>query len=413
MVPVQFLGLLLIGAAAFLILWGEGLLKSKPALFLSSAVILTAMVLRALCMEHETLDYQNFLQGWVQFFRDKGGWSALRYSVGNYNVPYLYFLALFSYLPVWDLYLIKLLSVAFDVLLAWGALHIVKHFSQTFTARLAAFYLTLLLPTVLLNGAYWGQCDSIYAAFGLWSLAFALEERGVMAMAAAALSFAFKLQAVFLLPVFLLFLIARKLQWYHLPVFPLTYALTVLPAVLAGRPPLDTLLLYASQTGSIGSGLNYNSPSVFAFPLPALDPERLSMLGIGAAFALVALLSLFCLVQRDRLSDRSLLTCALLLSLGIPFLLPHMHDRYFFLADVLSLVLAITEPRLLLAPLGVSFASLLGYHAYLQGRYLLPMSYGAAALCGAMLLLLVYLPLTLEPRYGGGRARRGKRRQGR
>ncbi len=158
-------GLVLLGALGFLILWREGVLSRRRLLFLSAALLFAAMTVRALCMDHETLDYQNFLTVWVNFFRENGGFAALRESVGNYNVPYLYFLALFSYSAVRDLYLIKLLSICFDVLLAWGTLRLAGHFSKSAAVRLAAFFITLLLPTVVLNGAYWGQCDSIYAAF--------------------------------------------------------------------------------------------------------------------------------------------------------------------------------------------------------------------------------------------------------
>ena len=388
--------LFLIGAAGFLILWGEGLFKTKAALLLSAALLVLALGLRVPLLPHETLDYQNFLRGWVQFFRDNGGWRALGLSVGNYNVPYLYFLAAFSYLPVPDLYLIKLLSILFDLLLAWAVLRLARCFSKTATARLAGFFLTLLLPTVVLNGAYWGQCDSIYGALGVWSLVFALERKPFRAVAAIALSFAFKLQAVFLMPVFLIFLFTGRMKWYHLLAFPVTYFLAVLPAVLLGRPLADTLLLYFSQAGSVGSGLNYNSPSVFAL-LPIRGQEELwARAGIAAAFVALAALYAFCWPRRRRLGERALLVCALLVVVMVPFLLPHMHDRYFFLADVLSLALAVAAPQLVHVPLCVSFASLLGYHAYLRMRYLLPMRYGACALLLVLLTLAFYLPATLS-----------------
>ncbi len=400
-------GLVLLGALGFLILWREGVLSRRRLLFLSAALLFAAMTVRALCMDHETLDYQNFLTVWVNFFRENGGFAALRESVGNYNVPYLYFLALFSYSAVRDLYLIKLLSVCFDVLLAWGTLRLAGHFSKSAAVRLAAFFITLLLPTVVLNGAYWGQCDSIYAAFAVWSVYFALRGRGIRAVAAAALSFAFKLQAVFLLPVFLIFLFAKKIKWRHLAVFPLTYFLAVLPAVALGRPLADTVLLYFDQAGSVGSALNYNSPSIFAFVRGDVDAALLSALGVGAAFLFLLLLFLLCFIQRRSLNDRALLTCAVLVCVAVPFFLPHMHDRYFFLADVLSVALALTAPPLAFVPVCVSFASLLGYHAYLRQRYLLPMRYGAVALLAVILALVIYLVLCLsEP---GGTRRRAAR----
>ena len=385
------IGLLILGALGFLILWGEGLLKRKTSLFASAALLLAAMLLRGLCMDHETLDYQNFLTVWVTYFRDHGGFAALRNSIGNYNLPYLYFLAFFSYLPARDLYLIKLLSVAFDLLLAWGLLRLVQLYRREVTAALAAFFVTLLLPTVILNGAYWGQCDSIYAAFAVWSVYFALDGKPVRSMIAIALSFAFKLQAVFIMPVFLVFLFAKKLRWYHLPIFPATYLVTALPAVIAGRPLRDAVLLYFDQAGSVGSALNYNSSSVFAFASRNADTALLSRLGIVFAFGFLALIFVWCFLRRRSLSREALLIVTLLICVAVPFFLPHMHDRYFFLADVLSVALAVVLPRLSFVPVCVSFASLLGYHAYLRMRYLLPMRYGAAALLVVIVTLIFAL----------------------
>ena len=388
------IGLACIGVLAVLILWYEKLLKRKGTLLLSLALIAGAMVLRGLCMEHETLDYRDFLSRWVQFFRDNGGVKALSQSVGNYNVPYLYFLALASYSPVRDLYLIKLFSVLFDVALAWGVLRLSRRFAGVY-GRLIVFFAVLYLPTVILNGAYWGQCDSVYAAFAVWSIVFALEDKPVRSVAAIALSFAFKLQAVFLMPVFLIFIFARKMKWYHLGVFPLTYLIVVLPAIIAGRPPLDTLLLYWNQAGTVGSGLNYNSPSMYALVPYGADTEGLSTIGIAAAFAFLLLLFILCWFKRKSLDDTVLFVCALLISTAVPFLLPHMHDRYFFIADVLSPVFAIVAPLFIHVPVCVSFASLMGYHAYLLRRWFLDrpqsLAWGAFALLIVLITLVVYL----------------------
>ena len=52
-------------------------------------------------------------------------------------------------------------------------------------------------------------------------------------------------------------------------------------------------------------------------------------------------------------------------------------------------MLAFSLPGYLLAAPLVQFASLLGYHAYLKMRYLLPMRYGSAALILAFALALI------------------------
>lgn len=390
-----YYGLLILGVLAFVILWAEGALKTKAALFTAAALILAAMVLRGVCMEHETLDYQNFLTRWVRTIREQGGFKALQWNIGNYNVPYLYFLALFSYSSIRDLYLIKLLSIAFDVLLAWGVMRTVYCFTDKRAKVLAAFFVTLFLPTVVLNGAYWGQCDSIYGAFAVWSVYFALKDKPVASVCMIALSFAFKLQAVFLMPVFLIFLFARKIKWWHLVFFPVTYILVVLPAVLLGRPFKSTLLLYFNQAGTVGGGLNYNSSSMYALLRGAENTEQLAAIGIFAAFAFLALLYLFCFLRRRQLDNKALLICSLLVCVAVPFLLPHMHDRYFFLADALSVAFVFVWVKLVHVPVFVSFASLMGYCAYLTGRWFLnkpqSMAWGAIALIAVLFTLIVEL----------------------
>lgn len=385
---------LMLSAIAFfalLLLYKEGLLK-KPAPVVT-ALLLTAaaFILRALVFDYETLDYQNFLSQWVEFFRQHGGFRALRYPVGNYNIPYLYFMALFSYSSVYDLYLIKLLSTFFDLLLAYAVLRLVSRWRKSVWLRLCCFFTVLLWPTVFLNSAVWGQCDSIYVALALLGIDAALDERPILSMCCIALSFGFKLQAVFIMPVYAVLWMQGKLKWYHFLVFPGVYVLLVLPAVLAGRPFMDTITLYLSQTGSIGSGLNYNSPSIFAMIRNIADTEAASRAGIIGAFAYMLAVLGLCFIKRRELNERALLAAAVLLAVGIPFLLPHMHDRYFYAADILTLLWVFAFPEYFPAALLAEFASLLGYHAYLKMRFLLPMRYGSVSLLLVLLLAIFFL----------------------
>lgn len=127
-------------------------------------------MLRGLCLNYETSDYTQFLTVWVDFFRTHGGLAALREPVGNYNVPYLTFLALISGSSLSDLHLIKLFSIFFDVVLAWSVMQLVGLFRREAAWKLTAFFLVLFWPTVVLNGALWGQCDSVYAALAVLSV---------------------------------------------------------------------------------------------------------------------------------------------------------------------------------------------------------------------------------------------------
>ncbi len=384
---------------AFWLLYREGLLKKTPHFVSALVLIFLAFLLRAFALDYKTLDYEDFLSRWVEFFRQNGGFKALGRPIGNYNVPYLYFLALFSYIPVSDLYLIKLLSIFFDVLLAYGSMKILSLFKKSPAVLISCFIGVLCLPTVFLNGALWGQCDSIYVALALLGIYFALTDRPCLSMVLAALSFGFKLQAVFILPVYAVLWFKGKFNWKHFLLFPLSYVILVLPAVFAGRPFIETVTLYFSQTGSIGSGLNYSSPSVFAILNRINNEELASKLAIAAAFIFMLTVLGLSFWKRKELSNSSVMWAALLFTLGIPFLLPHMHERYFFAADIMCLILAFAVPKLAAAAALSQFASVLGYYAYLKRRYLLGMNYGAWAIFLLLITASVFFVLSLRKNF--------------
>lgn len=382
-------------AMALVLLYFSGVFKKPAHVAVSAVLIAAAMALRGCVLYWQTGDYNDFLAKWVRYFADNGGFSGLKGSIGNYNIPYLYFLAWFSSSDIRDLYLIKLLSIFFDVILAWASMQLAGLFTKSTGRKLFCFFAVLFLPTVFLNGALWGQCDSIYAAFAVLGVYLALSNRPWSSVVCAALSFAFKLQAVFVMPVYAAFLFSGRIKVRHVLAFPLTYLAAVLPAVLLGRPFLDTLTLYFSQAGSVGDGLNYNSPSIFSILTSTPDAAKWSKFAVLWAFAFVLTL-LFVLYKKRRTADnRVLLAAAVLFAVAVPFLLPHMHDRYFFCADVLTLVLAVAFPETLVLPCLVEFGSFLSYYAYLGMRYLLPPATGGWAMAASFVLAAAYLAVCL------------------
>jgi hypothetical protein len=381
------------------ILWKEGLFQTSLQRFAVLTMVGLAFVLRYCCLTYETLDYQDWIRVWIDSLRQAGPWKGLGQEIWscNYNVPYLYFLAVFAASSIYDLLLVKLLSIFFDVLLAWFTLRLVGVFTQSPAKRLVAFLGILWLPTVYLNGALWGQCDVIYVAFAVLSLYLMFTDRPCWSMAAIAVSLSFKLQAIFLLPVYFVFFIAKRIKLWQFLVFPLTYVLTLLPAVLAGRDFWELLTLYVNNTSTIGDGLNYNSSSLYALlDFSSLDTQAAARIGIVMAFFLCAGVFVWMLLRREDITDTVLLGCCVVFCIGVPFLLPHMHDRYFFLADILTFALAVVAPGMSLTPVLVSFGSLLGYHAYLKMRYLLPMRYGSWAMLTALVLSCGYVAYSLN-----------------
>ncbi len=384
--------MLFLFAFSLLILFSEGFLSDIKRVFFALGALIVAFGARIFFMGHETLDYLDFLLPWVEFFRKSGGVRALADFFGNYNAPYTYLLAVFSYIDVNPLYLIKLSSIFFDIVLAWAVLKIVFHLTEDENNALAAFSAAMLLPTVILNSACWAQCDGIYAAFSIWALYFGLKNKFLPSMICMAVGFSFKLQAIFMLPVFGIFLFSGKMKFKYIFVFPLAYIAMMLPVIFAGRGIKDALLYYFTSMGSTGNGINYNSVSIFALlKVPFMDYNPI----IPAVFITLAFLITLGIVflsssLGNKLTSKSEVLAAALLVTVIPFLLPHMHDRYFYLSEIMLLILGFSFRNLFYFPFFSQFASLLCYHAYLMQRYLLPLSLGSTVLLVLLVILIYY-----------------------
>ncbi len=390
----------LFGAAMFLGLWlltRDGLLSSRRRLAIAIAVVLGAFAVRMCYIDARSGDYNSFLQHWAEFFRENGGLRAIGEPIGDYNLPYLYLLALISYLPFDDLHMIKLMSVVCDVLLAFYAMRLTTTITESDKAPLASFLVVLCLPTVFLNSSWWAQCDSIYATFALAALYYGLKHRPVLAVLMGALSFAFKLQAIFILPIFAVLLMRGDIKWRHVPLFPAFYALLVLPAVIAGRPPLDALLIYAHQTGEYSSHITLNAPTLGTVFKQMEDTSGASAFMIVLAFVYLAALLLVAWNRRKSLDDRGILLMALAMAVGIPFLLPSMHERYFYLAEILSVVCAAGGLMSFVIPTLVQAASMICYDAYITGYYRLRLGLATFLMaCGAALIVIALLRYSPE-----------------
>ena len=394
--------LILLMALALYLLWRE--CRDAKLLWIAALPVAAAFLIRALCLDYASGDYNSFLAHWVQFFRENGGFAAIAQDIGDYNVPYLYFVAAISYLDVPDLYLYKLFSILFDVLLAWGCLRLTRALwpeRQKDYVPVIAFLAALFLPTVVLNGAYWGQCDSIYGALVVHALAQLLEDRPRSSVVLMAVAFSFKLQTIFVLPLWGVMWLARRVKFWHLWLFPATYMVTILPALLLGKPLWDILKVYFDQMGEYSS-LTLNAPTIFQF-IPydlEVDEGLLSTLGIGAAALVVLALLAVGLFMGRKLDRRAFFTMAVVLAIGVPFFLPHMHERYFFLADMLTLCWACTDRKRIPVCGLAAGSSLACYIVYLRLKYSVIISVGgqrfvmaveAAMMLAALVLSIIEL----------------------
>ena len=85
------------GITTLFFLWKLGFMRSIKAVLICTSLLSIALLLRLCCFDRENTDYEWFLKVWIEFFRENNGLKGLGRSIGNYNVPYLFFLALFEF----------------------------------------------------------------------------------------------------------------------------------------------------------------------------------------------------------------------------------------------------------------------------------------------------------------------------
>ena len=316
-------------------------------IFFLVAVTLLAFAVRLKFFPFASDDYRQFLQGWFSELRANGGLAAVGRNVGDYTPTYLYLLAFLSYIPAPDLYLIKLLSFAGDIVLAFFARRIVLLKYEQFWGEIA-YAVVLLLPSAVLNSAAWGQCDSIYTAALLACVYYVLTERPYAAVTAFSIAFAFKLQAVFLAPFLLLLAVRRKIPWRSLLIVPGVYLLAILPAAMLGRDLGDLFTVYFRQTQQY-SDISMYLPNLSVW-YPKDTPPSVGMTVALVAACAAMLIAVYLGLREFDLSDEMILSLALLSVLFVPYVLPYMHERYFYCADILGVVYAFYFPEKFYVP---------------------------------------------------------------
>ena len=336
-------------------------------------------------------DYIAALSPWYAFIVENGGFAALQYEFSDYNMPYLYLLAAVAALlpDLHALVAIKAISMSFNLALAYFVYKCVehKHGSKSVVPVLAGIA-TLFAPTVVLNSAAWAQADAIYTTFLVACLYFLLAGRQAAAMIAFGLAVSFKLQAVFLAPLFLWLIVKGRLRWRHLAWVPLVYLATVVPAGFVGRPWDNLLSIYVRQA-DVSPSLSMNFPNLYVW----IPDQYYDWWPLGVVFAACVVLLVAVAVYRSaaRITAELTVFLAAYSVLVVPYLLPKMHDRYYFPADVIAIVLAFYLPRYWYVPVVVGVVSLMLYIAYLT----LPLGYSGPIAHYIPLELMAFAPAVL------------------
>jgi Gpi18-like mannosyltransferase len=348
------------------------------------AVCLIAFRVRLSFFPFISGDYGTFLKPWMEKI-ESGGFAAFKEAFYNYTPLYVYVLGIGVALKANFLFWVKIVSVFFDFVLSYFVAKIVaiKH-PRAFKL---AFMTTLVLPATLFNGSMWGQCDSIYGSFVVGSLYFLLKSKYFKSAFLFALSLCLKLQGVFFAPVFLILIVTKNLPKKFLLTVPALfvglYLLMIFPISQGfifgsdARPLFDSteirngelvtvktdglLTIYSSQGKAYGNLVMGAVPNMYQW-ISNDKYEYFYQAGLGVALVAILLLAYYFLYNKIENVDNDVIVKLSLLSVMlVPYLLPKMHERYFFLAEIMAIVYSFWFPRKFWVGIIVSIVSMSVY----------------------------------------------------
>jgi Gpi18-like mannosyltransferase len=357
--------------------------------FFIISTTLLAIVIRVVGFPQTNPDVYTQLD-WTSCFRDNGFFEGYRTFPGNYNAIYMYMLSFLAFLPSkLELTLMKTFSCIFDFICAIYAMKIVIHLKDNQQQLppsntnkkigLLTYAVVLFSPTVFINSGTWGQSESMHTAFIFMSLYYLLKNKIPLAMIFFGIALSFKLQAIFPLTFILIFFIYKKISYKNLLFIPLGLAGVSMPAWLFGWPLPKLFTNYLNGTNT--DKVTWNAPTIYTLEgFPSMVP---------VVFIITALFCLGFLIikKRSTPSTNTLLLLFLFCNFAVPFFLPNMHERYFYIGEIAVLLYVIINPARYWISFLVIIPAILTYSGYLADFHPFPLLH----LTGVMLLAVIFI----------------------
>ena len=344
-------------------------------------------------------DMTYCLMPWFEKIKAAGGLPALSNQVGDYGILYQTLISIMTYLPIQSVVQYKLLSSLFDIPLALVAAAIyrdVRLSDKVATpetrsrVRMQSWLVAAvvwLLPTVMLNSSYWGQCDSLYATCCLATLYLLRRNSFVGAFVMLGLAFACKLQTVFILPIIgVYYLVQKRFSLFWILLSVVVMWLSGIVAFAYGRNLLAPILIYSGQVGHYQE-MYMSFPSLWM--LVGNDYWSMRWFAILLTFAVLAVGLWYCLNHKHNiLCNERFYAVAAWFMWSMLLFLPSMHDRYAYLLDLLLVLLACWDRRFTKYAVITVLISLYYYGIYLFGDR------GNGHVMAAVIYLMTYLHFT-------------------
>jgi len=333
------------------------------------AIIVNLLIKKSL-IHIETSDFTDFLHPWIQHLEAQG-LAGLGSNFSNYNTPYLVLLWVVSHLPFSDVVSIKLISIFFDFVLASGVALVVSYFRPGSRAKYFAFLAVLYAPTVIQNGALWGQCDAIYSSFIVFAFYACLRSRLLLSWLLWGIAFSFKLQAIFFLPFLLFYMLYTRRAFMGPLVAAITIAILSCLPIFFGKSVYDVANIYIGQTAPPNGVqmLAWFSPTAYQWVSNTYFNEvRYAGILIGGMVALTGVSLAFL----RKYTQTTILIIAALILTAVPFFMPQIHERYIFAGEIFMIIIAFVVPRFAWTAITMQIVSTMAYITFFTGANQMP-----------------------------------------
>ncbi|MEG0048588.1 MAG: glycosyltransferase 87 family protein [Clostridia bacterium] len=357
--------------------------------FGAAAVLLLGLFLRYTYLPLLAADLEFMNASWFEAIKAGGMAAVLEPSLQyTYSPLHLYLWTLATLLP-WDTYtVLKLVSIAMEMLLCAACVVLLRTLLPKQNKKLGSFVgftLLWLNPVLLWNAAGWGQTDASFALFCVLALWLLLKEKPAWALAALGVALAWKLQAIFLLPLFMMAYFCGKKRfsalWFLL--VPGILVLSGVPMMLIGESPLFAVQVYLGQT-DLYSQITYNYPNIYALMGEAIGNKTMilgmfSRTGMALCIAALGGMAVWLITKKVTLQSRATVLLGAWCVLCCVFFLPRMHERYGIVGELLLLCWAVClwKPRGFVYVLLGMLPVLSAYAEYMFRHPFFPLQWGA------------------------------------
>ena len=359
-----------------------------------AALTLIGLGIRVILRVVITDDWLMYWDPWISDLKEMG-FPYLATDRYDYTPTFVYILWAISRLSINPMTAYKGLHCVLDFVAAGILGKMIWNVTGSKRKGILSYGLFLIVPTIWANSALWAQCDIIFMTFLLLCFYYLFEDRPCKAMFFYGMAFVFKLQSLFIFPFLVILWVNKKVDLKHFLWIPALYFLSIVPAWIAGRPLMDLINIYMAQGAQDVWSLSIKWPNIYQiignqfFLLEYASAGTWLILGI-------LMIILYAMAQkRYRITKEFIVQMALFFAILTPWFLPHMHERYGCVADILAIIYAMMNTKKFYFPLVQILVSFNSYMAYLShlGSDEPTIYYGVWAFAELGLLVLVGLDI--------------------